>query len=90
MYNTLVLLHTPVGGVGSVGKQVRLLALDGRNAELAGGSARILVGDSRGCSLRETSTDSGSCQQEEENLSSYELKSSWRRLLGESARDEVE
>ncbi len=31
------MLHTDVGGVTSVGKRVRLMALDGRNAELAGG-----------------------------------------------------
>jgi len=50
---TLVLLHTGVGGVRSVGKQVRLLALDNRNAELAGGlsSNPILSG------LRRTETN---------------------------------
>jgi hypothetical protein len=49
---TLVLLHTGVVGVRRVGKQVRLLALDGRNAELAGGlsSNPILSG------LRRTET----------------------------------
>ena len=34
---TLVLLHIWIGGVESKGKRVWLLALVGRNAELAGG-----------------------------------------------------
>ncbi len=43
---TLVLIHTHIGGTGNVGKRVRILALDGRNAELAGGlsSNPILFG----------------------------------------------
>jgi hypothetical protein len=50
---TLVLLHSCVGGTGSVGKRVRLLALNSRNAELAGGlsSNPILSG------LRRTMND---------------------------------
>jgi hypothetical protein len=50
---TLVLLHSCVGGLGSIGKRVRLLALNSRNAELAGGlsSNPILSG------LRQTMND---------------------------------